>query len=246
MNWEKKYLKYKKKYFELKGGDDTYITEAYYPYGVEENIIFIKELIIDPSNTSHMAFRAFTDRTRKFISLQLNNNSRFDKLKRDGIVLNDDIKNKTNGYLIDLIIWLFNKLWSKACTHGDLGINNLIIDFEKNTVFVIDWAGTMDTHKDILIKQHRFRFYIDVLIDIYDVINSFKITFDIDIYDDLLLHLYQIKKEETMILDDSTNEYSEHLVNNNIELLKIINSMITAKFNIPFVIFSKKIDSELF
>ena len=47
MNWEKKYLKYKKKYLKLKGGDDTYIIESYDTYEVEENIIFIKNLLTD-------------------------------------------------------------------------------------------------------------------------------------------------------------------------------------------------------
>jgi hypothetical protein len=239
MSYKKKYLKYKEKYLVLKAGAQNtnnnenlninYIYEDYDAYYSMKEEDFIKRLINDSNNYNHIPFRSYDDNNRIFISERLNDENRFDQLK-ENIDIQIYMQQNCEKYLNGLVNWLFYKVWTKYCIHGDLTENNLIVDFDEHTVYVIDWHN-MEIHNIYYIKN-RCTFYLYLLIDVYDIINSFSESFNITDYDNLKKNLEQIKELEEELKYNKLDPVN--YVKENQTFLKNITEIIDATFKISF------------
>lgn len=195
---------------------------------------FLKSLI-HPHNFAHIPFRFYNDSIQRIISVKLNDQNRLDQLKEqfiefkrgNNIIIINLHRKKFNRYLINLVQWLFNNVWCKFCIHGDLTTNNLIFSPGSKTIYVIDWEQ-MTIH----IQKNRYEFYMYILIDIYDVIESFRESFDIQIYNFLMELLEQIKDCERDIKYEQFD--SKAFIEQNTRLFIDISNAIDYHFAINF------------
>jgi hypothetical protein len=218
-----------------------YYYEPYSNYYSNNKIMFIKNLI-KVENFNYIAFRNYDDNIKRFISVKLNNNNRIMNYECDITKIS-----QSKNYLKQLFKWLYHNLWTKYCIHGDLTTNNILIDFNENTISVIDWADTLF----IATTNHKCHLYFYILIDIYDLINTFAVTVlknNCHEFDELLRLLHYIKEFEYFIInyynvDSSVLEKKCYIcICKYASFFKCINYMIESIFDINFIMFGKYIE----
>jgi len=219
-----------------------FIYEHYSKY-LSKDVEFIKKLI-NRKNYNHIPFRLYNDTIERFLSEELDDTNRLDNFDRFGKygkkIVSDYDRGECKKYLDNLVKWLFDEIWKNFCIHGDLTQNNLIVDFNKQTVYIIDWENMLIFNLDQTNNiQKKCAFYLYILIDFYDVINSFSESFGITDYDGLKIMLEQIKNLESDIKERKID--FENYVNENKELLININNEIDDTFQISFFLLVQNI-----
>jgi hypothetical protein len=174
----------------------------------EESFNIIKKIIDNtpPSNILINLFPFVSYNDTYIISRKLNNDYRItsptNKLNellfdKDGII---SIQNKKwlMNKIKNVVKWINEFIWNQSFIHGDLTDNNFIFDYEITQEFIIiDWAETMNY------IPNNEQFILSCLIDMYDILNTFKKHFVNDEFDFIDL-IYPIKEYEEKIKD---NEY---------------------------------------
>lgn len=151
-------------------------------------------------------FVSYTD--THLISRKINNDYRITSPsnKLNQLLFNKNrtisIKNKIwlMGKIKNVIKWINHFIWNNYFIHGDLTDNNFIFDYEITQQFIIiDWADTMNYISD------TDQFILSCLIDMYDILNTFKKHFVNHEFEFINL-IYPIKEYEEKIKYNEINE----------------------------------------
>lgn len=182
----------------------------------EESLEIIKKIIDNTPNVimNFFPFVSYTD--THIISRKLNNDYRItspsNKLNellfsKDGTI---SIENKKwlMSKIKNVVKWVNYFIWNNFFIHGDLTDNNFIFDYEITREFIIiDWADTMNYIPD------NDQFILSCLIDMYDILNTFKKHFLKDEFEFINL-IYPFKEYEEKIKYSEVNkDFREKSIN---------------------------------